>query len=716
MQYPIYCAHMLSQSDEKLVFRTSSNQVCTFHSNIELILAILQASTGIFPANVIAQAVSRKLEISPALAGDAIDDLIACKILSNSCEQISMYHPLTYNPPQYPPAVSAKEIDELTAARPDYSAKKTAAVYTDQAPLTLSVCELLEKRHSCRAFQDMPVEKESLFALCRASYSHRLSPVASAGGLFPLSIYFINRRPSELPAGLYQYHPKKETLLLLTDELIPEALQYALNDEDMVFNAPCIFFICGDIGRHIKKYGNRGYRYTLLEAGHAVQNMTLAATELGLSGVEYGGFCDEAVMRLFQLPEEVFPLACYAAGYEDKEPGNAERFQRNEQERRILEQISCGEELAVHPRLASSKRLALSNLRVMVSAFKDAAGRLEFGTGAAAAYGGAYVRSVMEAYERYTISRRYADFIERADRLDGPYLDPEVYAPYSDKQLLAAGFSKFKKDAPSEWLQGYRLDGSPLYVPADLCFDAASPNYPPCHIANTSGCAAGFDVAAAERAALLELIERDAIVRTWLYRQPPRRLREDSLPDHIRQRLGRYKEQGVSLFVLLLPCAYAYAVLVCSASVSSPPYFVSGAAASFASVLEAVIKAFQEWEVSFVLGDSETASNIIPPDQVNSPVDHGNLYRWADHNDQIAYLLHGPQINVHDIPTNSLRNIQELSPAFCLYKPLVDHAYVVRAFSEELVPINFGYGMDFWKHRKIDGGLLKQSKFPHFFA
>lgn len=716
MQYPIYCAHMLSQSDEKLVFRTSSNQICTFHSNIELILAILQVGTGRFPTNVIAQVVSRKLKISPDLVRDAIDDLIAYKILSNSCQQISMYHALTYNPPQYPPAISAKEIDELIAARPDYSAKSPNAEYTDQAPLTLSVGELLEKRHSCRAFQDIPVEREKLFALCRASYSRQLSPVASAGGLFPLSVYFINRRPSELPVGLYQYHPEKETLLLLTDGLIPEALQYTLNDEDMVFNAPCIFFICGDIGRHIKKYGNRGYRYTLLEAGHAIQNMTLAATELGLSGVEYGGFCDEEVMRLFQLSEEVFPLACYAAGYEDRDPGKAERFQRNERERRILEQISCGEELSAHPRLAESKRLALSNLRVMVCTFKDAAGRIEFGTGTATTYSGAYVRSVMEAYERYTISRRYADFAERADRLDGPYLDPEVYAPYSDTQLLATGFSKFKKDAISEWLRGYRLDGSSLYVPADLCFDVASPNCTPCHIANTSGCAAGFDIAAAERAALLELIERDAIVRTWLYRQPPQQLREASLPDHIRQRLDRYKEQGILLFVLLLPCAYAYVVLVCSAGTSSPPYFLSGAAASFTSVSEAVIKAFQEWEVSFVLGDSETASIIIPPDQVNSPIDHGNLYRWSDHNDQITYLLHGPQINVHDVPMNGLRNIQELSPTFCLYKPLVDHAYVVRAFSEELVPINFGYGMDFWKHRKIDCGLLKRSEFPHFFA
>lgn len=716
MLYPICCAHMLSQSDEKLVFRTFSNQIYKFSSNIELILAILEKSTGMFPSDVIAQAVSRKMGIPLTVVKDAIDDLITCKILVNSYEQISLYHRLTYNPPQYPAVISLDEIDELTAVRPDYTAKSPVAVYTDQAPLTPPVCKSLADRHSCRAFQDIPVEIKKLFALCRVSYSCRLSPVASAGGLFPLSIYFINRYSSELPAGIYQYDPKKEILLLLTTDLIPEALRYALNDEDMIFDAPCIFFVCGDIGRHIKKYANRGYRYTLLEAGHAIQNMTLAAAELGLGGIEYGGFCDEAVKRLLQLPEEVFPLACYAAGYEDSEKNKIERLRQKERERRILEQISRSKELALNPRLVDDDRLKLSNLRVMVSLFKDAAGHMEFGTGAAAAYSSAYVGSVMEAYERYTLSRRYSDFMERADRLDGPYLDPEEYAPYSDTQLLAAGFSRFRKEASTEWLRGYGLDGDPVYIPADLCFDAASPERTPCHIANTSGCAANFDVASAERAALLELIERDAIVRIWLYRQTPWQLCEDSLSGNIRQRFKRYKEQGVSLFVLLLPCEYAYAVLVCSTSASSPPYFVSGAAASFASASEAAAKAFNEWEISFVLGGSRPAQNIIKPDKVISPADHGNLYRWTNYNDKIDYLLHGPKIRVHAAQANRLRNIRELSPVFCLYRTLVDHAYVVRAFSKELVPINFGYGMDFWRHHKIDKCLLKQHEFPHFFS
>jgi SagB-type dehydrogenase family enzyme len=40
------------------------------------------------------------------------------------------------------------------------------------------------------------------------------------------------------------------------------------------------------------KYGQRGYRFALLEAGHVVQNAVLAAAALGLAALPVGGFYD----------------------------------------------------------------------------------------------------------------------------------------------------------------------------------------------------------------------------------------------------------------------------------------------------------------------------------------------------------------------------------------------------------------------------------------
>jgi len=52
----------------------------------------------------------------------------------------------------------------------------------------------------------------------------------------------------------------------------------------------------------MKKYGDRGYRYILLEAGHVMQNLNLACTSLGLGSCNIGGFFDDELAGLLGLP------------------------------------------------------------------------------------------------------------------------------------------------------------------------------------------------------------------------------------------------------------------------------------------------------------------------------------------------------------------------------------------------------------------------------
>lgn len=715
--YPVCCAHIISWADGKLVFRTFSGELWAFKSNLELIMALVQKSTGAFSADEITQVVQNELNISAAVVKDVINDLVVCEILMDSHEQFLKYHTLTYNPPRYPSPLSFSEIDELTRTKENYIAENPVAVYGDTDKLTLPLYEALQKRHSCRAFLEMPIEIEKLFAICKVSCSCRLRPIASAGALFPLTLYFINRLSSgRLPAGLYQYDPQNENLLLLRTDICPESIQYSLNDADYIFGAPCIFFVGADTGRHMRKYSNAGYRYTLLEAGHAVQNMTIAAQEMGLGGVEYGGFCDEAVKELFGMPETVFPLACFAAGYGDEEDKNAGDILQKDREKRIIEKIVRSGKPDMTLFLMEDENLRQSNLRVMVSKFEDTHGRVEFGTGMDPTYGRAYLKSVMEAYERYALSCRYFDRLECADKLKEKYLDPNEYVPYSDDQREENKFAKFRTDDPVEWVQGYDLEGNYVYVPADLCFDVPGKSKKVYHLANSSGCAAHFDIDVAKQSALLELIERDAIVKCWLYRQTPDRLTEEFLPCSIRQRLERYQEKGISVFILSLPCEYAYTVLVCSVNNNEPPYFVSGAAASFSSIVCAAVKAFDEWEVSYVLGGSAKDADRIVPEKVILPGDHGNLYRYGNYNREIAYLLQGRRIRDSEVKAGKLGDTQALNPVFVNYRLPVDGVCVIRAFSKELVPVNFGYGMDFSNHCKINKQFLKKRELPHFFS
>jgi SagB-type dehydrogenase family enzyme len=59
--------------------------------------------------------------------------------------------------------------------------------------------------------------------------------------------------------------------------------------------AACALLLLAVFGRTRFKYGLRGYRFSLLEAGHVVQNVVLAAAALGVRALPWGGFYDAQV-------------------------------------------------------------------------------------------------------------------------------------------------------------------------------------------------------------------------------------------------------------------------------------------------------------------------------------------------------------------------------------------------------------------------------------
>ena len=62
-----------------------------------------------------------------------------------------------------------------------------------------------------------------------------------------------------------------------------------------------IFIISCDFHQNTQKYSSRGYRYALIEAGHASQNAYLWCAEQGLGIVEVCGFNDEALAKLIKV-------------------------------------------------------------------------------------------------------------------------------------------------------------------------------------------------------------------------------------------------------------------------------------------------------------------------------------------------------------------------------------------------------------------------------
>lgn len=104
--------------------------------------------------------------------------------------------------------------------------------------------------------------------------------------------------------GLYHYNVKENFLELLLEENLDKWIIKSTGREKWIKNAAVVFIITGVLDRTRIKYGDRGYRYALIETGHLGQNICLLATELNLGSCSLGGYIDEEVNKLLDIDSQ----------------------------------------------------------------------------------------------------------------------------------------------------------------------------------------------------------------------------------------------------------------------------------------------------------------------------------------------------------------------------------------------------------------------------
>jgi len=170
---------------------------------------------------------------------------------------------------------------------------------------SLPLCDAIEARRSQRAFDAAPLGGDELSALLLSAYGVTgalespagvqalpLRAVPSGGALYPLELYVAALRVDTLDPGLYHFDPLRPALEVLRAELAPDEVASLSTYPEIVSGCAALVLVAAIFGRTRFKYGLRGYRFALLEAGHVVQNLVLAATALGLGAVPLGGFYD----------------------------------------------------------------------------------------------------------------------------------------------------------------------------------------------------------------------------------------------------------------------------------------------------------------------------------------------------------------------------------------------------------------------------------------
>lgn len=177
-----------------------------------------------------------------------------------------------------------------------------APLETCQAPLL----ETIKRRVSARAMTPAEIALDALATLLFAGYGvtrdnadtiwpRPFRTVPSGGALYPLEIYLHAASVGGLAAGLYHYDPGNHVLHELTGGDQTESLASMLVQPELARSASVLFFLSAIPERSCFKYGDRGYRFLLLEAGHVAQNINLVATALGLGVLNIGGYLDHEI-------------------------------------------------------------------------------------------------------------------------------------------------------------------------------------------------------------------------------------------------------------------------------------------------------------------------------------------------------------------------------------------------------------------------------------
>lgn len=696
-------------------------------SHETVVWAILALCDGQNDANKIIKKVVKSTAADEELVAAIIDDLTSLEVLIDSRSAYKYFHKLGNNLPVFASGLTPSEVFavQMSDHLPSHEGERFLLKSGDS-----QIAKLGGSRKSVRSFSSAPIEISQLEEILRVGYSKELVASPSAGGLYPIRIYAIILKPvNELGEGIYEYDSDTHALIKFSPELDHQSIQFALNSDSLLHGAPLILVIAAELDRQPTKYANRGYRYALIEAGHVAQNVHLVSQELGLSTLEYCGFQDGQLADVLMIKDSgIEPILTVAVGFgASSSPKTAEALA----DELATNLVGKGKpvnwvKLVNSPQTEESYSFFhfISHYRSGNHDDARASYRDRLCGGTSTSFAMANVKAIAEAYERNCSGMIRIDAVSTAKSFENRrWIDPRIFAPYSDDQVgHFSSLQRFSEDAVWEWVNGFDYASrEDVMVPIDLVYYPLSSQKLGrglCHYANSSGVAAHTDIEKAVTGGLLELIERDAIIRNWAEKSVPKRIPTDRLPIHWRNRSEYWSGQGYTVDFIDLSREGVAIVAVVIHSNENYPHFVTGTSASIESLEAAYSKAFQEAELT-VIHLKQKGKKFLRAQDLVQPMDHGYFYAQREQSQAVKYLWSGSEA----IPAEPVATVGSLVDR---YAPVVvdlsgDYPYlkVVRVFSQELIPINFGYGADHLTHHGFPESIRKKhfsELEPHYLA
>jgi hypothetical protein len=173
------------------------------------------------------------------------------------------------------------------------------------------------RRYSERVFGDSPLAAEDIGGLLSSLAADKSGRrrYGAGGGLYVVGATLLAFRVAgQLGGRVWQHDSLHHTLTDVgpcpswTDE------QASIIPGDDPSPPPAVVLLFANPSGIRAKYGPRGDRFALLEAGAALQELGLASASLGLVGYALGGAWDERMRSIARLPRSARFVVAYAVG------------------------------------------------------------------------------------------------------------------------------------------------------------------------------------------------------------------------------------------------------------------------------------------------------------------------------------------------------------------------------------------------------------------
>lgn len=598
--------------------------------------------------------------------------------------------------------------------------------------------EALESRQSTRSFSGEPVSADSVHQLLWAAYGRvrrnaYRKTVPSAGALYPLAVSVVLfKKTADLEPGVYHVHAQEHDVNGVTrvaDGSINTCIR-AFADPLVLTGAHGVVVVSGSFAASAAKYGNRSILHVPLEAGHAAQNIHLAAHELGVGTVEIGGFFDELLSSAVCLPVDHYPLVAVVFGKADSSAGSAREHASDVEVRWAIP-------------VSESGSYQLPFTMAFARSVSKADGEWSCGRSMDPVL--AHTKATAEARE-WAACGLHDSLTSTRGRMSDIHdaIDPREVFALHPAQYRVKGFplKPFDKTVEYLWIRGEDVfSGEAASVLADcVCFPyrSDSPQYAN---ASSSGVAAHPKKEVAIKNSLLELVERDAFMATYLAKLQHPTVRKETVPEDVQKRISALEQVGFKVWVKEFTLDLA-PVLFVFAQNEEDGCTICSASAEFDQE-EALNHALMEVEAAALVHlDSGESDSCTSPREVRTPRDHGTLYsqkrffRSADFLVQTA----APEISFRDVgkavPRTWRDLLDQLERKVGRLVTIPMHSgergadgkplHIIRSVVPGLIPISFGYrqepcGMErvytlAWEKEGRALNYAEMPKFPHPFT